>query len=52
MTSDVAQALLARFVKVNEARVKVEKPEPEGLDASAEAVELTLARAPRSSRAT
>ena len=51
MTSDVAQALLARFGKVTEVRVKVEKPEPAGLDAEAEAVELTLARAPRSLRA-
>src|SRR5438105_14943646 len=38
MTSDVAQALLARFEKVTQARVKVEKLEPEGLDAAAEAV--------------
>ena len=51
MTSDVAQALLARFGKVTEARVKVEKPEPDGLNAAAEAVELTLARGPRSSQA-
>src|SRR5437762_811772 len=50
MTSDVAQALLGRFGRVTEARVKVEKPEPDGLDAAAEAVELTLARGPRSSR--
>src|SRR5207248_1083366 len=49
MTSDVAQALLGRFGRVTEARVKVEKPEPDGLDAAAEAVELTLARGPRSS---
>src|SRR5437762_5412612 len=51
MTSDVARALLARFGKVTEVRVKVEKPEPEGLDAAAEAVELTLARGRRSSPA-
>ena len=51
MTSDVARALLARFGKVTEARVKVEKPEPEGLDAAAEAVEVTIARQ-RSARAT
>ena len=50
MTSDVARALLATFGEVTEARVKVEKPEPDGLDAAAEAVELTLARGPRSSR--
>src|SRR5437762_4680369 len=51
MTSDVAQALLAKFGKVTEARVKIEKLEPEGLDAAAEAVELTLGRGPRSSPA-
>src|SRR2546423_10772567 len=51
MTSDVARALLARFAKVTEAHVKVEKPEPEGLNAVAEAVQLTLAR-PRSAPAT
>ena len=51
MTSDVARALLAGFDRVTEVRVKVEKPEPEGLDAVAESVELTLARAPRSSPA-
>jgi dihydroneopterin aldolase len=51
MTSDVARALLERFDRVTEVRVKVEKPEPGGLDAAAEAVELTIARAPRSSRA-
>jgi dihydroneopterin aldolase len=50
ITSDVAGALLERFERVTEVRVKVEKPEPAGLDAAAEAVELTLAR-PRSARA-
>ena len=49
MTSDVAEALIAKFGEVTEARVKVEKPEPEGLNATAEAVELTLARGPRPS---
>jgi dihydroneopterin aldolase len=44
MTSDVAQALLARFERIIEVRVRIEKPEPAGLDAAAEAVELTLAR--------
>ena len=44
MTSDVARALLQRFDLVTEVRVKVEKPEPDGLDAAAEAVELTIAR--------
>src|SRR5437867_9238770 len=51
LTADVARALLERFERVAEVRVKVEKPEPDGLDAAAEAVELTIARAPRSSRA-
>ena len=44
VTADVARALLERFERVTEARVKVEKPEPEGLDAAAEAVELTISR--------
>src|SRR3989475_4815280 len=44
MTADVARALLERFERVTEVRVKVEKPEPAGLDAAAEAVELTMAR--------
>src|SRR5438093_12683759 len=51
MTADVARALLDRFEHLTEVRVKVEKPQPEGLDAAAEAVELTLARGQRSSRA-
>ena len=50
VTADVAHALLARFEQVSEVTVKVEKPEPAGLDAAAEAVELTIAR-PRSARA-
>ena len=50
MTSDVARALLERFSRVTDVRVKVEKPEPDGLGAEAEAVELTIAR-PRSARA-
>src|SRR2546425_3985537 len=49
MTADVARVLLDRFERVTEVRLKVEKPEPAGLDASAEAVELTLARGRRSS---
>src|SRR5438309_6126025 len=49
ITADVARALLARFDGVSEVTVKVEKPEPAGLDAAAEAVELTLARGHRSS---
>jgi dihydroneopterin aldolase len=44
MTSDVARALLARFDRITEVRVRIEKPEPAGLDAAAEAVELTIAR--------
>ena len=44
MTSDVAEALLERFGQIAEVRVKVEKPEPAGLDAAAEAVDITIAR--------
>jgi dihydroneopterin aldolase len=44
IAADVARALLARFVPVAEVQVKVEKPEPAGLDAAAEAVELTITR--------
>src|SRR5437773_2984131 len=51
ITADVAHALLARFERISEVTVKVEKPEPAGLVAAAEAVELTLARQ-RSARAT
>jgi dihydroneopterin aldolase len=51
VTADVARALLERFGRVTEVRVKVEKPDPAGLDAAAEAVELTLARGRRSSPA-
>src|SRR5438093_13400048 len=36
ITADVARALLERFEGVTEVSVKVEKPEPAGLDASAE----------------
>jgi len=43
-THDVARALLERFREVSEARVKVTKPRPAGLDADAEAVEITLRR--------
>ena len=49
MTADVARALLDRFERITEVRVKVEKPQPEGLDAAAETVELTLSRGQRSS---
>ena len=51
MTADVARVLLERFDRVTEVRVKVEKPDPEGLGAAAEAVEITLARGRRSSQA-
>ncbi len=51
LTADVARALLERFDQITEVRVKVEKLEPEGLDAAAEAVELTIARGRRSSPA-
>jgi dihydroneopterin aldolase len=44
MTSDVARALLRRFDQVTEVSVRVEKPEPDGLDALSEAVELTISR--------
>jgi len=44
MTSDVARALLQRFERVTEVQVRVEKPEPSGLGAAAEGVELTLSR--------
>jgi dihydroneopterin aldolase len=44
IAADVARALLARFEPVAEVQVKVEKPEPAGLDAAAEAVELTITR--------
>src|SRR5437867_1383861 len=48
ITADVARALLARFERVSEVTVRVEKPNPAGLDAAAEAAELTLARERRS----
>ena len=51
MTADVARALLERFDRVDEVRVRIEKPEPEGLEAAAEAVEITMARVPRSAAA-
>ena len=44
ITFDVARSVLARFPAVSEVRVRVQKPEPEGLDAEAEAVELVLRR--------
>lgn len=44
ITFDVARSVLARFPAVSETRVRVLKPEPDGLDAGAEAVELVLRR--------
>ena len=44
ITADVAAALLQRFPEAREVRVRVEKPEPAGLGADAESVELTLRR--------
>ena len=44
ITADVAQALLEQFDQVTDVRVRVEKPEPRGLDAAAEAVEVTISR--------
>jgi len=44
ITFDVARSVLARFPAVSEARVRVLKPHPDGLDADAEAVELVLRR--------
>lgn len=45
VAADVAEAVLERFERVSEVAVKVEKPEPEGLEAAAEAVELTMTQA-------
>lgn len=44
MANDVAAAVLARFEAAEEVRARVEKQEPDGLDAAAESVELTLSR--------
>lgn len=44
MAADVANALLARFPEAEEVRARVEKQEPEGLGAAAEAVEISLTR--------
>jgi dihydroneopterin aldolase len=44
ITFDVARSVLARFPAVSETRVRVLKPEPDGLGAAAEAVELVLRR--------
>jgi dihydroneopterin aldolase len=44
ITFDVARSVLSRFPAVSETRVRVLKPEPNGLNAGAEAVELVLRR--------
>ena len=44
ITFDVARNVLARFPAVSETRVRVVKPQPDGLGADAEAVELVLRR--------
>jgi dihydroneopterin aldolase len=44
MAADVAASLLERFAKADEVRARVEKPDPAGLGAAAESVEITLAR--------
>ncbi len=44
VSSDVATAILKRFPSVEEVRVRIVKPEPDGLGASAEAAAITLAR--------
>jgi dihydroneopterin aldolase len=41
---DVARAVIERFERVDAVGVKIEKPEPAGLDAAAEAVEITISR--------
>jgi dihydroneopterin aldolase len=40
----IAQALLGRFPTLEEVRVRVRVPEPAGLDAAEEAIEVTLVR--------
>ena len=44
IAGDVARALLARFTRVTATRVKVTKPNPAGLGADAESVEISLRR--------
>ena len=44
IAGDVGRALLARFPRVVETRVKVTKPNPAGLGADAESVEISLRR--------
>ena len=42
VAADVARAVIERFERVAEVRVTIEKPQPDGLDAAAEAVEVSL----------
>src|SRR5688572_6901262 len=42
-----AEALLARFPRIDAIEVRIAKPDPPGLDAAEEVVEVTLARAGR-----
>lgn len=44
LAADVADAILERFAGAAEVRVRVSKPDPPGLDAAEEAVELRRAR--------
>ena len=44
ITADVARALFDSFAVLDEVRVRVEKPHPEGLGADAESVEIALTR--------
>ena len=44
MAADVAAALLAQFPEVDQVRARVEKPDPAGLDAAAESVEIAITR--------
>jgi len=45
MALDIVRRLLERFSAIEQARVRVRKPEPPGLDADEEAVALSLIRA-------
>jgi 7,8-dihydroneopterin aldolase/epimerase/oxygenase len=47
VAADVASAIVARFGSVEEVRVRIVKPEPDGLGASAEAATITLGRPAR-----
>jgi dihydroneopterin aldolase len=40
----IAEALMSRFPELEEVRVRVRVPEPPGLDAGEEAIEVTLGR--------